>query len=176
MAIRTRANKMAHILERSGLAMAGASGGLYVGAHALNAGLFASAAILFAMIVLGAVGFYLGIDLPPKEERMNAAGVAEAFSSEVETGSREENASNQKPRAGLRFDQKRTRSSPAGTDWAEWLSSIGTFLAAAVAFLAVFRIVEGADPLTMSALVIAVVWLIGVGMQIVAGAIARHER
>jgi uncharacterized membrane protein len=142
MAIRTRANKVAHVLERTGLAMAGASGGLYVGAHALNAGLFASAALLLAMIVLGAVGFYLGIDLPPKEETIDAAGV---------TG-------------------------PARMDWADWLSSIGTFLAAAVAFLAVFRIVEGADPRAMSAVAIAVVWLFGVVMQIVAGAIARHER
>jgi hypothetical protein len=37
-----------------------------------------------------------------------------AFSSEVGTGSREENASNQKARARLRFNQKLTRSKLAG--------------------------------------------------------------
>jgi hypothetical protein len=36
---------------------------------------------------------------------------AKAFSSEVDTGTREENASNQKARAHLRFNQKLTRSS-----------------------------------------------------------------
>jgi hypothetical protein len=64
--MQTRVRKVAHILERLGLAMAGAAGGLFVAAlvgtsHAA----LTNQAFLLAMMIGGAVGFYLGIDTPP---------------------------------------------------------------------------------------------------------------
>ncbi len=64
---RSRTSRCAHVIERTGLAMAGASCGLFVAAHIANAEIAAlsSIALVLAMMVLGAFGFYLGIDLPP---------------------------------------------------------------------------------------------------------------
>jgi hypothetical protein len=64
--MQTRVRKIAHVLERSGLAMAGAASGLFVAAlvgtsHAA----LTNQAFLLLMMVGGAVGFYLGIDTPP---------------------------------------------------------------------------------------------------------------
>jgi hypothetical protein len=65
MTMRTRVRKFAHILERIGLAMAGAASGLFVGAHTGSAiPAFTSQAFLMIMMMGGAVGFYLGIDTP----------------------------------------------------------------------------------------------------------------
>ena len=65
MTMRTRVRKFAHILERIGLAMAGAASGLFVGAHTGSAiPAFTSQAFLMIMMMSGAVGFYLGIDTP----------------------------------------------------------------------------------------------------------------
>src|SRR5476651_518667 len=64
--MRFRVRKFAHVLERLGLAMAGAACGLFVGA--LVGSSFApltSQAFLLFMMIGGAVGFYLGIDTPP---------------------------------------------------------------------------------------------------------------
>ena len=54
------------MLERIGLALTGASCGLFVAAHVGRADidLIGSAAAVFAMMIYGAAGFYLGIDLP----------------------------------------------------------------------------------------------------------------
>jgi mannose/fructose/N-acetylgalactosamine-specific phosphotransferase system component IID len=64
---RTRTSKAAHIIERIGLAMAGGSCGLFVAAHMASSRVeaFGSVALVFGLMVLGAVGFYLGIDIPP---------------------------------------------------------------------------------------------------------------
>ena len=64
--MRTRVRKFAHVLERLGLAMAGAASGLFVAAlvgtsHAA----LTNQAFLLLMMLGGAVGFYLGIDTPP---------------------------------------------------------------------------------------------------------------
>ena len=63
---RSTISKWAHVLERSGLALAGGSCGLFVAAEVgrANIDLFASDTSVFAMMVLGTIGFYLGIDLP----------------------------------------------------------------------------------------------------------------
>lgn len=64
--MRTRVRRVAHFLERIGLAMAGAASGLFVAAHTGSAIAFLTTqAFLLAMMVGGAIGFYLGIDTPP---------------------------------------------------------------------------------------------------------------
>jgi hypothetical protein len=59
-------SRAAHVIERSGLAMAGAMCGMFVAAQLANANiaLFSSIGFLAAMVLLGMIGFYLGIDLP----------------------------------------------------------------------------------------------------------------
>ena len=54
------------MLERIGLALTGGSCGLFVAAHVGRADieLIGSAAAVFAIMIYGAAGFYLGIDLP----------------------------------------------------------------------------------------------------------------
>ena len=63
--MRFRVRKSAHVLERIGLAMAGAACGLFVSAHVGSSiGALTSQAFLLIMMVAGAVAFYLGIDTP----------------------------------------------------------------------------------------------------------------
>jgi hypothetical protein len=67
--MRSRVRRFAHVLERIGLAMAGAASGLFVGVHVgTSIALFASQGFLLIMMISGAVGFYLGIDTPPAPE------------------------------------------------------------------------------------------------------------
>ena len=63
---RSTISKWAHILERSGLALTGAACGLFVAAHVARADidLIGSTVAVLAMMLYGAAGFYLGIDLP----------------------------------------------------------------------------------------------------------------
>jgi hypothetical protein len=63
---RSTISRSAHVLERIGLALTGGSCGLFVAAHIGQADieLLGSAASVFAMMIYGAAGFYLGIDLP----------------------------------------------------------------------------------------------------------------
>ena len=133
MANRSLTTRFAHLLERVGLAMAGASCGLFVAAHLARTGieLVASIAAIFIMTTLGAVGFYLGIDIPPHT----------ALAGKVDT--------------------------------AELLSAIGTFIAAISGFASVYIIVTDASPQIFSTQFVGFLWLLGVGMQIIAGAIAR---
>jgi hypothetical protein len=144
MAVRSRASRLAHVLERMGLAMAGASGGLFVAVRTASADIavLALPATIFAMMVYGAIGFYLGIDLPPE-----ASYVAQSD-------------------AGLYESEPRTK-------WVERLSAAGTFLATLAAFISVYNIVLDNDSNAASALAVGCVWLVGVTMQILAGAIAR---
>ena len=63
---RTAVSRWAHVLERTGLAMAGASCGLFVAAHLVRANIeMGSGAVVIMMMLFGGIGFYLGIDLPP---------------------------------------------------------------------------------------------------------------
>ncbi|ABD90150.1 conserved hypothetical protein [Rhodopseudomonas palustris BisB18] len=65
---RSRASRLAHVLERSGLAMMGAAGGLFVAAHLGRASveILTFPVVILAMMIYAIVGFYLGIDLPPE--------------------------------------------------------------------------------------------------------------
>jgi hypothetical protein len=59
-------NATAHVVGRVGLAMTGAMCGTFVAAQfaKANAALFDSAPFIAAMVLLGLIGFYLGIDIP----------------------------------------------------------------------------------------------------------------
>lgn len=73
---RSLTSKCAHVIERFGLAMAGASCGLFVAAHISNARVEAlgSVGFILTLMILGAIGFYLGIDVPPhRSGRQTAA-------------------------------------------------------------------------------------------------------
>src|ERR1700738_1929231 len=135
--VRSRPTKVAHVLERVGLSLAGASGGLFVAAHSVKTGVEAltSPGAIFAMMIFGAVGFYLGIDLPPEA----SAG--------DQTNASDTNASH--------------HGFVARTDWAEFLSAAGTFLAALAAFVAVFSIVADSDSQATPPLVVLGVCLVG---------------
>jgi hypothetical protein len=126
-----------------GLAMAGASGGLFVAVRTASAdiALLALPVTIFAMMAYGAIGFYLGIDLPPE-----ASYVAQAD-------------------AALESEPR--------TKWVERLSAAGTFFATLAAFISVCSIVLDSDLHAASMLVVGCGWLVGVTMQILAGAIAR---
>jgi hypothetical protein len=142
--MRSRVRKFAHVLERSGLAMAGAAAGLFVAAvvgssiAALTSQLF-----LLLMMLAGAIGFYNGIDTPP-----------------------------------LPFHEPHEESGggSGGIDAAEFLSAVGTFLAALTAFVSVGVVVLREDPHVVWVSLIMAGWVVGVSMQIVAGAIARARR
>jgi hypothetical protein len=144
--MRFRVRKSAHVLERLGLAMAGAASGLFVGVLVgTNFAALTSEGFLILMMIAGAVGFYLGIDTPP-----------------------------------LPFHPTSGQPSSGGTieniDSAEFLSAVGTFLATGSAFASVGVIVLRHDPHIAWTTMIMVGWVIGVTMQITAGAIARIRR
>jgi hypothetical protein len=71
---RTRSllSRFAHVAERTGLALAGGSCGLFVAAHIVRSdfNLIGSEAAIIGMMVYGASGFYLGIDLPPAPQKL----------------------------------------------------------------------------------------------------------
>jgi len=144
--MRFRVRKFAHVLERLGLAMAGAASGLFVSALVgSSVSALTSQAFLLFMMIGGAVGFYLGIDTPALPFHASAD-----------------------PRADGRWD--------GNIDTAEFLSAVGTFLAAFSAFASVAVIVLRHDPHPVWIGMIMVGWTVGVTMQIVAGAIARVRR
>ena len=137
-------SKSAHVLERTGLALTGASCGLFVAAYVMRAdiNLIGSEAAVLAMFLYGAAGFYLGIDLPqvPPDHHMHLP-----------------------LRHGL----------GTKADAVMLLSAAGTFLASVAAFVSVSSIVldETAHPGTV--ILISASWAIGATMQIAAGIIAR---
>jgi len=142
-AMRSRVRKIAHILERIGLALAGAASGLFVAAHVGSSiAVLTSQGFIVIMMIGGAVGFYLGIDTPPL-----------AF---------------QAPNSELS-----KRSSGGAIDSAEFLSAVGTFLAALTAFVSISVIVLRENPHIYWTMMIMLGWVFGVMMQIIAGAIAR---
>ncbi|MGY4474169.1 hypothetical protein [Bradyrhizobium sp. USDA 3364] len=59
-------SRAAHVLQRTGLAMAGAMAGTFVAAQLAkgHVAMFGTLAFIATTIVIGAVGFYLGIDVP----------------------------------------------------------------------------------------------------------------
>ena len=143
--MRSRVRKFAHVLERIGLAMAGAASGLFVAAHVGSSiAALTSQGFIVIMMIGGAIGFYLGIDTPP-----------------------------------LTFhgpDGEVSKSASGGkVDAAEFLSAVGTFLAALTAFVSVSIIVIRENPPIFWTILIMLGWVVGVTMQIVAGAIARYR-
>jgi hypothetical protein len=141
--MRTRVRKVAHVLERLGLAMAGAASGLFVAALVGSSyAMLTNQAFLLLMMVGGAVGFYLGIDTPPLPVNMTTVKTSDgAWVGRI--------------------------------DGPELLSAIGTFLAAFSAFSCVSVIVLRHDPHLLWTSMIMAGWVIGVAMQIIAGTIAR---
>ena len=138
-----RVRKAAHILERIGLAMAGAACGLFVAAHVGSSiAVLTSQGFLVLMMIAGAIGFYLGIDTPP----LPFHGASDELS---------------KGGSGGKIDT------------AEFLSALGTFFATLTAFVSVGVIVLRENPHTFWTIIIMLGWVVGVLMQIVAGAIAR---
>ncbi|MBB4259056.1 MULTISPECIES: hypothetical protein [unclassified Bradyrhizobium] len=81
--MRFRVRNTAHVFERVGLAMAGAACGLFVGAYVGSAiSALTTQGFLLVMMVLGFVGFYLGIDTPqlPFDEAHSEIDAAEFLS------------------------------------------------------------------------------------------------
>ena len=141
--MRSRVRKFAHVLERIGLAMAGAASGLFVGTHVGSSiAAFTSQGFIVIMMLAGAIGFYLGIDTPSL-----------AF-----------HAPN---------DETSRGGSGGKVDAAEFLSAVGTFFAALTAFASVSVIVFREDPHIFWTIMIMLGWVVGVMMQIIAGTITR---
>ncbi len=63
-------SRVAHVVERTGLAMAGAMGGTFVAAYLARASIepFDSVGFIATMVLIGTIGFYLGIDIPRMRE------------------------------------------------------------------------------------------------------------
>ena len=141
---RSTISKWAHVLERTGLALTGASCGLFVSAYVGRADidLIGSTAAVLAMMFYGAAGFYLGIDLPrpPPDHYMHLP-----------------------LRGGL----------GSRADAVELFSAAGTFLAAVAAVISVSSIILDEVASESAALMVIVAWAAGATMQIVAGVIAR---
>ena len=138
-----RVRKAAHVLERIGLAMAGAACGLFVAVHVGSSiAALTSQVFLVVMMISGAIGFYLGIDTPPL-----------AF-----------HGPNGGPSIG---------SSGRKIDTAEFLSAVGTFLATLTAFVSVGVIVLRENPHIFWTTITMLGWVVGLTMQIIAGAVAR---
>jgi hypothetical protein len=141
--MRVRVRNFAHVLERTGLAMAGAASGLFVAAHVGSSiAVLTADVFIVVMMIVGAIGFYLGIDTPP-------------LVFHGPNGALSKGASGKK------------------VDAAEFLSAVGTFLAALTAFVSVIVIVLREDPAIFWTIMIMLGWVVGVMMQIIAGAIAR---
>ena len=64
---RSFGDRLAHVLERSGLAMVGAACGLFVAAYMARTQVevLSAAWLILAVMIVGALGFYLGVDVPP---------------------------------------------------------------------------------------------------------------
>jgi hypothetical protein len=133
--MRSRVRRFAHVLERFGLAMAGAACGLFVAAHVGSSiSVLTTQGFLLLMVAIGAVAFYLGIDTPQ-----------------------------------IPFHDD----NDLKIDAAEFLSSVGTFLATLTAFVSVGVIILREEPHIAWTYLIMVGWVAGISMQIVAGAKAR---
>jgi hypothetical protein len=138
-----RVRKTAHVLERTGLAMAGAACGLFVAAYVgSSVAVLASEGFLVIMMIGGAIGFYLGIDTPPLALH----------------------GPNGEPSKGV---------SGGRIDTAEFLSAAGTFLATLTAFVSIGVIVLRENPHIFWTMAVMLGWVVGLMMQIIAGAIAR---
>jgi hypothetical protein len=144
--MRFRVRKFAHVLERLGLGMAGAGSGLFV---AVLVGSSFALLTSQAFLLVMMMGGALGFYLG------------------IDT-------------PPLPFHPTNDPSSNGGTegriDTAEFLSAVGTFLATFSAFASVSVIVLRHAPHLAWTTAIMAGWVVGVVMQIIAGAIARIRR
>ena len=62
---RSTLSRSAHVIARIGLALTGAACGMFVAEVSARIDLIGSVEAVLAMMLYGAAGFYLGIDLPP---------------------------------------------------------------------------------------------------------------
>ena len=140
-------SRVAHVIERTGLAIAGALCGLFVAALLLRAkiDLFDSVSLGSAMMLSGLVGFYLGIDTPPAPSRASRVDILNA-------------------RVGPKIEL------------VEVFVAAGTFLATAAALASVYVVVFDEDLPVIWTVVVGCWWLFGVAMQIVAGIAARTRK
>src|SRR5712672_413626 len=140
-------SRVAHVIQRIGLAMAGALCGLFVAAlmPRANIDLFDSFGLAFAMMLFGLIGFYLGIDTTPPPSRAS------------------------------RFDILDARLGPK-VELVEMFGGAGTFLATAAALASVYVVVFDEDLPVIWTVVVGCWWLFGVAMQIVAGIAARTRK
>ena len=83
--MRSLLSRLAHVVERTGLALTGGSCGLFVAAHIARSdfNLIGSGAAILGMMIYGAIGFYLGIDTPqlPFDDAHSHIDAAEFLSS-----------------------------------------------------------------------------------------------
>jgi hypothetical protein len=81
------------------------------------------------------------------------------------------------PESALAFQAPNGEPSKGGSvgtiDTAEFLSAVGTFLSTLTAFVSVGVIVLRANPRIIWTIIIMLGWVVGLMMQIVAGAMAR---
>ena len=158
---RSTISRSAHVLERIGLALTGGSCGLFVAAHVGRADieLIGSTAAVFAMMIYGATGFYLGIDLPhPPTNHQTELPLRQDFG-------RQDFGRQDFGRQGF----------GTSADVVELLSATGTFLAAVAAVISVSSIVLDETAHATSALLICLAWAVGATLQIAAGIIARKK-
>ena len=78
---RSFSDRLAHMLERAGLAMAGAACGLFVAAYMARTQveILSAAWLMLAVMIVGALGFYLGVDVPPPASPPGRAKVRTAW-------------------------------------------------------------------------------------------------
>ncbi|WLA83146.1 hypothetical protein [Bradyrhizobium elkanii] len=137
--------KVAHILERIGLAMVGGAGGLYVavGLMRMESEFFRSEWMVLLMMLYGALGFYLGIDLPSRLAQT------------------------------VKFTRPGEWSFDA--DAAAMASATGTFFASIAVFLFVGIIVLDHTVRDGFSVLVGCCWAIGTMLQIAAGGIGRSN-
>ncbi len=137
--------KVAHVIERIGLAMVGGAGGLYVAVELMRTGneLFGSEWMVLLIMFYGAFGFYFGIDLPGR----HAQGVTPTLPEKW---------------------QLRTVAVVLA-------SAAGTFLAATAVFLSVGNMILDETAPNQFRVLVGCCWAIGSSFQIAAGAIARSN-
>jgi hypothetical protein len=138
----THFSRAAHVVERMGLAMSGATSGTFVAAYLARADIetFNSIGFIASMILVGIIAFYLGIDIPRLRAFQASLGARHPIPQ---------------------------------WDTVELLGATGTFLAAVAALTSVYAIVLDEDPQPMWEFAVGCCWLLGVMMQIGAGAIGR---
>jgi hypothetical protein len=140
-------NGFAQVIERIGLAIAGALCGFYVAALVARANIEAinSVGVLFSVVLYGSIGFYLGTNIPSLP-----SGTARRAASE----------SGSAPR----------------TNPIALASATGTFLAAVAALVSVYMIVFDELPPVIWNIGIGFWWMLGVLLQLAAGTAARLGR